>query len=249
MSSGSFQWGSRPGWFLKNSLAKLPIWSLKMRNGFVWKCGILLIYWSIMIIHVIPCWNRHFSAVKSTIFIHFSDTQSCCHDWLAPFIGDDAHGDPSHGSMVGRTVTVCQGGSVCLGLWQLSQFQGTTQASGVENGGKVALTKKKSRAVWKVLLMVGESSNVPVSWCWGVACLITWGNINTVQFGSVLNVRCLKKNRQGAGVPPKSTRCWHPRAWPKPVTTADSLNMFKHTLTHTRKCLGVCPCVYYNYIY
>jgi hypothetical protein len=109
--------------------------------------------------------------------------------------------------------------------------------------------KKKSRAVWKVLLMVGESSNVPVSWCWGVACLITWGNINTVQFGSVLNVRCLKKNRQGAGVPPKSTRCWHPRAWPKPVTTADSLNLFKHTLTHTRKCLGVCPCVYYNYIY
>ena len=188
MPSGSFQWGSRPGWFLKNSLAKLPIWSLNMRNGFVWKCGTLLIYWSIIIIHVIPCWNRQFSAVKSIIFRH---TQSCCHDWLAPFIGDDAHGDPMD--------PWCQGGSVRLGLWQLSQFQGTTQASGVENGGKVALTKKKSRAVWKVLLMVGESSNVPVSWCWCVACLITWRNINTEQFGSVLNARCLKRNRQGAG--------------------------------------------------
>lgn len=240
-----------PTWMISEELlGETP--HLKFENA-KWLCLKMRHPFDLLVNHDYPC----YSMLKPPFFcgeIHhfypfFRHTQSCCHDWLAPFIGDDAHGDPSHGSMVGRTVTVCQGGSVCLGLWQLSQFQGTTQASGVENGGKVALTKKKSRAVWKVLLMVGESSNVPVSWCWGVACLITWGNINTVQFGSVLNVRCLKKNRQGAGVPPKSTRCWHPRAWPKPVTTADSLNMFKHTLTHTRKCLGVCPCVYYNYIY
>ena len=228
-----------PTWMISEELlGETP--HLKFEHA-KWLCLEMRHPFDLLVNHHYPC----YSMLKPPIFcgeIHHFQTHPVMLPWLACPLHRRWCPWWPHGSMVPRRIR---------SSWPLTTFSIPRNHPSI--GGvkwwKGGTDEKKSRAVWKVLLMVGESSNVPVSWCWCVACLITWRNINTEQFGSVLNARCLKRNRQGAGVPPKSTRCSHPRAWPKPVTTADGLNILWPSLTHKRKCLGVCPCVYDIYIY
>ena len=184
-------------------------WRTPWRNSpsEVWKCEMALSenaasFWSIgqsslsMLFHVETAiflrWNPPFLSIFQTHpvmlpWLACPLHRRWCPWWPQPWIHGGTHGD-----RLPRRIRLS---------WPLTTFSIPRNHPSIGGGKwwKGGTDEKKSRAVWKVLLMVGESSNVPVSWCWGVACLITWGNINTVQFGSVLNVRCLKKNRQGAG--------------------------------------------------